>query len=107
MQIKQQIVKYNVIVFDNAKEEKEYYDSLPQTFKRNPSIWQKLRILKRDKFKCKICSNSPAIDNDCELEIDHIIPFSKGGRTIDENLQTLCKKCNLKKRNNYEKTISI
>ncbi|HJB68761.1 MAG TPA: HNH endonuclease [Candidatus Fournierella excrementigallinarum] len=31
------------------------------------------------------------------LEIDHIIPVSKGGRTEEDNLQTLCWKCNRSK----------
>ena len=33
------------------------------------------------------------------LEIDHIIPISKGGCTVEENLQTLCWKCNRAKSN--------
>ena len=35
-----------------------------------------------------------------EMQADHIIPWSKGGRTIDSNLQMLCTKCNNDKRNN-------
>lgn len=29
-----------------------------------------------------------------EMEGDHIIPWSKGGHTTDDNLQMLCKECN-------------
>lgn len=29
-----------------------------------------------------------------EMDGDHIVPWSQGGRTVDENLQMLCKKCN-------------
>ena len=65
-------------------------------------ISNKLRyqVLKRDNFKCCACGASPAKDPSAELHIDHIIPWSKGGKTTLENLQTLCSKCNLGKSNN-------
>lgn len=34
-----------------------------------------------------------------EMEGDHIIPWSKGGKTTIDNLQMLCKKCNREKGN--------
>ncbi len=63
------------------------------------TISSKLRyqVLKRDNFKCCACGASPAKDSSVELHIDHIIPWSKGGETTLENLQTLCSKCNLGK----------
>lgn len=51
-------------------------------------------IKHRDNFACKICGLSTAIEKNLLLEIDHIIPLSKGGITAEENLQTLCWKCN-------------
>lgn len=68
---------------------------------RSRKISDKLRykVLKRDNFKCRICGASPAKDPTIELHIDHIIPWSKGGETTLENLQTLCSKCNLGKSN--------
>ena len=64
-------------------------------------ISDKLRyqVLKRDNFKCCACGASPAKDPSVELHIDHIIPWSKGGKTEFDNLQTLCSKCNLGKSN--------
>lgn len=53
--------------------------------------------LQRDKFKCCACGASPAKDPSVELHVDHIIPWSKGGETTIDNLQTLCSKCNLGK----------
>ena len=54
-------------------------------------------VMKRDNFKCKICGRTPAIDSTIILHVDHIKPYSKGGETIQENLQTLCSKCNIGK----------
>ena len=46
-----------------------------------------------------ICGRSPAKDMNIELHVDHIMPYSKGGETVIENLQTLCSDCNLGKSN--------
>jgi HNH endonuclease/Homing endonuclease associated repeat len=66
---------------------------------RDPSLRLRFKVLKRDNFSCKQCGASPAKDNNVELHVDHIQPWSKGGETIMENLQTLCQKCNLGKSN--------
>lgn len=62
---------------------------------------KKLRdfIKERDNFTCCNCGNSTHIEPNLLLEIDHIIPVSKGGETKEENLQTLCWKCNRSKSN--------
>ena len=64
---------------------------------RNINDRLRFKILKRDNFKCCACGASPAKDPAVVLHIDHIIPWSKGGETVEENLQTLCLKCNLGK----------
>lgn len=66
---------------------------------RDPSMKLRFEILKRDNFKCCAYGSSPAKDPAVELHIDHIIPWSRGGETIKENLQTLCSICNLGKGN--------
>ena len=55
------------------------------------------QIKERDDFTCKICGNSTHQEPNLLLEIDHIIPVSKGGCTEEDNLQTLCWKCNRNK----------
>ena len=57
---------------------------------------KKLRefIKTRDNFTCCNCGNSTHVEPNLLLEIDHIIPVAKGGRTVEDNLQTLCWKCN-------------
>jgi len=59
------------------------------------------KILVRDNFSCKRCGQSPAKNKDIILQIDHIIPFSKGGETVEENLEVKCSDCNYGKSNNY------
>lgn len=53
----------------------------------------------RDNFTCCTCGNSTHTEPNLLLEIDHIIPVSKGGYTVEDNLQTLCWKCNRAKSN--------
>lgn len=62
---------------------------------------KKLRehIKERDNYTCCNCGNSTHAEPNLLLEIDHIIPVSKGGRTEESNLQTLCWKCNRAKSN--------
>lgn len=55
------------------------------------------KIKTRDNFACKICNLSTRDEENLLLEIDHIVPLSKGGITSEENLQTLCWRCNRSK----------
>lgn len=45
---------------------------------------------------CNSCKNHFELS---EMEADHIIPFSQGGKTLINNCQMLCKKCNRTKSN--------
>jgi hypothetical protein len=62
--------------------------------KRDPSLTLRFFVLKRDRFCCVACGRSPSTVAGLVLEIDHVFPWSKGGETIEENLQTLCFDCN-------------
>ncbi|GBU24908.1 DNA methylase [Fibrobacteria bacterium R8-3-H12] len=59
-----------------------------------PSVPIKKRLYKEQKGLCKGCKTQFDIRN---LEIDHIIPKSKGGGNYYENYQLLCGACNKKK----------
>jgi hypothetical protein len=56
-------------------------------------------IKSRDNYACKQCSISVEAEPHLLLEVDHIIPVSKGGLSTEENLQTLCWRCNRTKSN--------
>jgi hypothetical protein len=51
------------------------------------------RVFQRDFFTCQYCGQKGGT-----LEVDHIIPISKGGTNHDKNLATSCRTCNRKKR---------
>ena len=57
-------------------------------------------IFVRDRFTCQICGRKQ--EDGVTLHIDHIIPVSKGGKTVPENLRVLCDQCNLGKSDRYD-----
>lgn len=65
--------------------------------RREPAIGVRYGVLRRDRFRCVSCGRSPATDLACELHVDHIVPFSKDGKTTLDNLRALCAACNLGK----------
>jgi hypothetical protein len=60
------------------------------------------KIKNRDNYTCQKCSLSSKNIKNLLLEIDHILPLSKGGITAENNLQTLCWKCNRTKGSKIE-----
>jgi 5-methylcytosine-specific restriction enzyme A len=58
---------------------------------RSISLSVRLDVLTRDGYKCVYCGRS---SQQIDLEIDHIIPYSKGGSNKIDNLQSLCFDCN-------------
>lgn len=56
-------------------------------------------IKARDNHTCRHCAISVHEEPHLLLEVDHIIPVSKGGLSTEENLQTLCWRCNRSKSN--------
>lgn len=93
----------NFVVWANGEElaapEATEIDNSQRKTGRDPSLRLRFKVMQRDNFTCKQCGASPAKDPSVELHIDHIIPWSKGGDTTFENLQTLCLPCNLGKGN--------
>jgi diadenosine tetraphosphate (Ap4A) HIT family hydrolase/5-methylcytosine-specific restriction endonuclease McrA len=76
--------------------------------RRGAKIWQhrklsegyisgtiRYEILKRAKFRCELCGVSAEVK---ALEVDHIVPRSKGGTDDESNLQALCYSHNAMKR---------
>lgn len=51
----------------------------------------KLVVWVRDRGSCVLCGSQQ------DLHFDHVIPVAKGGGNSEQNIQILCKLCNLKK----------
>ena len=73
--------------------DRNIWDSLCRVERGKVTNKLRFRIYERDGERCVHCGSTR------NLEIDHIIPVSKGGKSIPSNLQTLCHKCNLEKGN--------
>lgn len=67
----------------------------PPEESRDIPLGLRFRVLYRDRFKCMLCGNHPARDVECVLHVDHVLPWSQGGKTREDNLRTLCATCNI------------
>lgn len=88
-----QIHKQHIEELEKQKETKEYQRRM---------MTQSLRydIMKRDNFRCVLCGRGA--EDGVKLHVDHIIPVSKGGKTVRSNLRTLCEDCNIGKWDKYD-----
>lgn len=57
----------------------------------------RMQVFERDGFACLECGSEE------DLSCDHAVPVSKGGETTLENLQTLCRPCNSRKKDRIRK----
>ena len=75
----------------------EVWDSIKRVERAKVSKELRQEIFERDGYTCVNCGSTEKES----LEIGHIMPISKGGKTELDNLQTLCHDCNVRKGNNY------
>lgn len=72
---------------------------------------ERTTILNRDNWECQMCGckvhdrNTGHWNTPDKANIDHIIPISKGGNSEPDNLQVLCRTCNLSKKDKILNTI--
>lgn len=89
---------YNKIQeYFKLKNEKKLYEISSRVERSKMSESMRYDVLKRDNYRCQICGTSSK--DGANLQVDHIIPVSKGGKTEMKNLQTLCSRCNIGKSN--------
>lgn len=74
----------------NRKKERESSRPISHHKRKIPQPL-KMAVWRRDGFNCLVCNSEE------RLTCDHIIPESRGGQTVEDNIQTLCKSCNSKK----------
>lgn len=56
-------------------------------------------VFDRDRDQCQSCGQTQL---EVQLTVDHIIPLARGGSNDISNLQTLCLKCNQRKRHHLD-----
>lgn len=76
----------------------EVWNSIERVERAKVSNELRQEIFKRDGYTCVNCGSTEKES----LEIDHIMPISKGGKTEPGNLQTLCHDCNVRKGNDFD-----
>jgi 5-methylcytosine-specific restriction endonuclease McrA len=62
--------------------------------RRLPLPLSRRTVLARDLYTCQYCGSQPSRH---ELTVDHVIPRSRGGTTVWENVVAACAPCNRRK----------
>jgi 5-methylcytosine-specific restriction endonuclease McrA len=70
---------------------------------RSPAF-TRFNVFLRDRWQCQYCAEHYKTQ---ELTFDHVIPRSRGGRTIWTNIVTACQCCNLSKGNRLPKEVNM
>ena len=84
---------------NNKTREPKPNGSQKQNARKTLSLSLRYDIMRRDGFQCTICSAS---GKNARIQIDHIIPVSKGGSNEESNLRVLCFECNHGKSDKVE-----
>lgn len=82
------------------KKQKQEYFYKVRTERAKMSDSLRYDILKRDGFRCRVCGATAK--EGAKLHVDHIVPVSKGVKTVASNLRTLCDRCNIGKSDKIE-----
>lgn len=81
-------------------------ENLPKTaFQKAPTAKLRMRVLKRDQYRCMICGQRPANDVNIQLHTHHIRPHGSRGVTTEKNLISLCHTCHAGLEPHYEFTL--
>lgn len=78
----------------NYYTDREIWDAICRVERGKVSNKMRFSIYARDGYRCCKCGASGRY---AQLEVDHIVPIAKGGKSTYNNLQTLCHKCNVEK----------
>ncbi len=77
--------------------DRKIWDAICRVERGKVSNRMRFAIYERDGNRCCKCGIR---ENFAVLEIDHIVPIAKGGKSEYNNLQTLCRRCNYEKGTN-------
>lgn len=84
--------------------EARYQEIKGKRHRTQVSYSQRERIIERDKNRCRYCGVRV---NKYTRVIDHVIPWSRGGRNTDDNLVVACVKCNTRKGANLLEEVGM
>jgi 5-methylcytosine-specific restriction endonuclease McrA len=77
-----------------------FYDRVPRLEVR----FSRRNVFLRDKFTCQYCSKTLP---ETQLNLDHVLPRDKGGRTTWDNIVTSCFRCNTRKANKLPQEVGM